>query len=74
MPASGAPARSCLLCIYMPAIDRSRTNDCRYAYEKLAIVGREDISDAEIEVSFRWKNPDFLFKNPDWRSGILISY
>ena len=27
-----------------------------------------------VEVSFQWKNPDFLFKNPDLLSGILISY
>ena len=26
------------------------------------------------EVSFQWKNPNFPFKNPDLRSGILIFY
>ena len=26
------------------------------------------------KVSFQWKNPDLLFKNPDLLSGILISY
>ena len=26
------------------------------------------------QVSFQWKNPDFLFRNPDLLSGILISY
>ena len=27
-----------------------------------------------VQVSFQWKNPGFLFKNPDLLSGIPISY
>ena len=27
-----------------------------------------------VEVSFQWNNPDFLLKNVDLLSGILISY
>ena len=31
-------------------------------------------SNGEIEVIFQWKNPDFLLKNPDLLSRILIFY
>ena len=33
---------------------------------------QKDIMDL-TKVSFQWKNPDFLFKNPDLLSVILIS-
>ena len=35
---------------------------------------RNKFRDAAAQVSFQWKNPDFLSKNPDFLSRILISY
>ena len=29
---------------------------------------------SHLQVRFQWKNPDFLLRNPDLLSGILISY
>ena len=39
-------------------------------------AGQSPVSMASlpVEVSFQWKNSDFLLKNPDLLSGILISY
>ena len=52
-----------LLCIYMPAIDRSLSTWNRMVLEaeKAKAVAAE-----EKQVSFRCKNPDFLLRNPDF--------
>ena len=66
---------------FTAAVDRTETtriflNSIRdsqlfeaWARERAALVGR-----AAAEVSFQLKNPDFLLKNPDLPSGILIFY
>ena len=74
---SPCTCRCCLLCMYMPAIDRS-LSDCRHgtASERESARGRPALlrvcgfraacGGALYVVSFQWKNPDFLLKNPDF--------